>query len=63
VRDQYHAALKTEGVHAQDAEIDFIMGGTMQLLMNWSKTWRMQQVPTLRENVLEFARRILAQGN
>jgi hypothetical protein len=49
-------------VDASDAEIDFIMGGTMELIMKWSKTWRMQQVPALKENVLEFARRILARG-
>ena len=60
VRDQYRAALLAEGVYASDAEIDFIMGGTMELIMNWSKTWRMQQVPALRNNVIELARRILA---
>ena len=62
VRDQYRAALLAEGVYASDAEIDFIMGGTMELIMNWSKTWRMQQVPALRNNVIELARRILARG-
>ena len=60
VRDQYREALKAEGVDASETEVEFIMGGTMELIMNWSKTWRMQQVPTLRDNVLELARRILA---
>ena len=61
-RDQYRDALKNEGVDPSDAEVDFIMGGTMELIMNWSKTWRMQQVPALRDNVLELAHRILARG-
>lgn len=62
VRDQYREALKAEGVDASETEVDFIMGGTMELIMNWSRTWRMQQVPMLRDNVLELAHRILARG-
>jgi AcrR family transcriptional regulator len=59
VTAQYAQALKLEGIVACDAEVSFIIGGTMELIMDWSKTWRMQQVPALRENVLAFAKRVL----
>jgi AcrR family transcriptional regulator len=63
VREQYVHALKHEGIDVNDTEVDFIMGGTMGLVMNWSKTWRMQQVPVLKADILDFAARVLGQSH
>jgi AcrR family transcriptional regulator len=63
VREQYAHALKHEGIDVNDTEVHFIMGGTMELVMSWSRTWRMQQVPVLKANVLDFAGRVLGHSN
>jgi AcrR family transcriptional regulator len=63
VRDQYAQAIICDDINASDAQLDFILGGMMELVMNWSKTWRMQQVPELKANVLDFAGRVLGNGN
>lgn len=57
--DQFAQALQLGGIAASKAQVDFIMGGTMDLITNWAKTWRMAEVPELRANVRTFASRIL----
>jgi AcrR family transcriptional regulator len=59
ITGQFHEALKLEGVAASKAQVDFILGGTMDLITTWAKTWRVGDVPELRTNVRTFAKRIL----
>jgi AcrR family transcriptional regulator len=59
IADQFAQALKLGSIGATRAQVDFILGGTMDLITTWAKTWRMTEVPELRANVRTFAARIL----
>lgn len=59
VRAQYLLALRKEGVEVSEAQASFIMGGATELIMEWSRTWRTQQVTALREEVRLFSERLL----
>jgi AcrR family transcriptional regulator len=62
VAAQYADALKLSGVEASEDQVGFIMGGTVELVITWSRSWRSQHVPTLKDNVLAFAARVLDAG-
>lgn len=59
VTKQFAAALELENKAASKPQVDFIMGGTMDLITIWAKTWRLADVPDLRANIRTFATRIL----
>jgi AcrR family transcriptional regulator len=61
VKAQYGQALLREGVAAREAQLNFIMGGATEMIMDWSRTWRPQHVAALRRDVLAFAAAVLAQ--
>lgn len=60
VRTQYAQALLQDGISASEAQLNFIMGGATEMIMDWSRHWRPQQVPALRRDVLTFAAAVLA---
>lgn len=62
VTDQFAKALELEGLDVDRSEVTFIMGGTMDMIMNWSKTWRMERAPKLVEDVSRMAKKILERG-
>lgn len=59
VARQFEEALALEGVPATQAEVQFIIGGTFDLIMDWSKSWQSKQLPTLKNNVQEMSARVL----
>lgn len=61
VKAQYAQALARDDIAASEAQLNFIMGGATEMIMNWSKTWRAHQVPALRREVQAFAAAVLAQ--
>lgn len=60
VKTQYAEALVRDGVAASEAQINFIMGGATEMIMEWSKAWRAHRVPALRRDVNTFAVAVLA---
>ena len=58
---QYAQALARDGIAASEAQLNFIMGGATEMIMDWSKTWRANRVPALRRDVQAFAAAVLAQ--
>lgn len=61
VKVQYAQALTSDGILASEAQLNFIMGGATEMIMDWSKTWRAHLVPALRLDVQAFAAAVLAQ--
>ena len=61
VKVQYAEALARDGIVASEAQLNFIMGGATEMIMDWSKTWRAHRVPALRRDVQAFAAAVLAQ--
>jgi hypothetical protein len=61
VKHQYAEALARDAVAASEAQLNFIMGGATELIMERSKTWRAHRVPALRRDVQSFAAAVLAQ--
>ena len=61
VKLQYAQALAGDGIAASEAQLNFIMGGATEMIMDWSKTWRANRVPALRRDVQAFAAAVLAQ--
>ena len=59
VARQFSLALARQGVAFSCEQRDFILGGTFDVLISWSKVWRVQQIPALKTNVRDFAGRIL----
>jgi AcrR family transcriptional regulator len=59
VAAQYAQALQSEGIEVSEAQVNFIMGGTTELIIEWSKTWRVKNVPVLTDNILDFAAKVL----
>ncbi len=60
VARQFSEALALEGSSATPAQVRFIMGGTFDLILDWSKNWQVKQLPVLKANVLEMSARILS---
>lgn len=61
VKAQYAQALARDGIVASEAQLNFIMGGATEMIMDWSRTWRARLVPALRRDVQAFAAAVLAQ--
>lgn len=59
VTRQLEEALALEGASASEAQVRFVMGGTFDLIMDWSKHWQAKQLPALKSNVLEMSARVL----
>jgi AcrR family transcriptional regulator len=59
VARQFAQALAREGAEVTSEQLDFILGGTFDVLISWSKTWRVPQIPALKSSVRDFAGRIL----
>ena len=52
-------ALKSDGHMTDDTGLAFIMGGTFDALLRWSKRWRIAELAQLRARILEMARSII----
>jgi AcrR family transcriptional regulator len=60
VKAQYAQGLADEGIAVSEAQLNFIMGGAAEMIMDWSRSWRASLVPALRRDVQAFAAAVLA---
>ncbi len=52
-------ALKADGYAPDETGIAFIMGGTFDALLRWSKRWRAAELAQLRVRILEMTKSII----
>jgi AcrR family transcriptional regulator len=59
LQKRFLEALYNDGIVVDEWAVTFVMGGTFDLLLNWSKRWRLSELPQLRLRILEMARAII----
>jgi AcrR family transcriptional regulator len=56
---KFSEALKHDGIIADEWAITFAMGGIFDLLIHWSKRWRVAELPELRLRILIMSQAIV----
>ena len=53
---RFEQALMEGGIKTNATTIAFVMGGTFDAILHWSKRWQMKDLPQLRQSILAMAR-------
>ena len=56
---QFSTVLKRDGIIVDETAIAFVLGGTFDALIVWSRQWKIKLVPQLRADILTMAAKIL----
>ena len=59
---KFAVALKRDGIIASEPTLAFVLGGTFDALIAWSRHWKVKQLPQLRADILTMAARVLEAG-
>ena len=55
----FEMALQQDGLKVNATTSTFIIGGTFDALVQWSRRWQLKDLPLLRSEILTMARKIL----
>lgn len=56
---KFASTLKRDGIVASEATSTFVLGGTFDALIAWSKHWKVKQLPQLKTEILAMSARVL----
>ena len=56
---QFASALKRDGLAVTETKMAFVLGGTFDALIQWSRHWKIKQIPQLQIDILGMAARVL----
>lgn len=59
VSKHFEAALQQDGLKVNVTTSTFIIGGTFDALVHWSRRWQVKEIPLLRSDILSIAQKIL----